>query len=179
MGVARNLAMVVITVVVGVVVLNMWLGFTEHMEQCERLKKDAVFALGPGKPCADFEQRMRLEGKFLDCEGAEKAAASSITACAARKYLADWLPSRVGVVIENNFTISAAVAAVLVISVVYIIVGALVHDRAHQRTVDAIHQVRYAQPHRLPYGQHASLPYDDGSYDQIRGGARLRIQEVY
>lgn len=179
MGIARKLALIALAVVAGVISLNIWLEFTEHRETCSRLKEDAQFALQPGKPCSDFEQRMRLEGTFLRCKAAEKMANTNINACAARRYLSIWLPTRVGATIEEHYIVTASVGAGLVIAIVYILVNGLIHDRAHQRTVDTIREAQYRNSPQIPYHAPPYLAYHMGSYDQVQGGARLRIEEVY
>lgn len=115
--------------------LNEFLAITEKKTECEARRSRALYALRPGGPCGDFETRVHLSGEFLKCDQAEKVARMNVYSCSIRSWLAGWLPSRIMAVVAEHFYASMIIAAALIVSTVYIIVAGVVHDRAHQRTM--------------------------------------------
>ena len=121
-------------IAVAVFALNEALALIEKHAECTELRRRALYSLQPGKPCSDFETRVQLEGEFLNCNEAERVAASNTIPCAVTKWLDGWLPSRIMGVVSENFLMSSTFAVVIVVATIYIFVTGVISDRAHART---------------------------------------------
>lgn len=116
-----------------ILILNESLSIIEKHSGCKESRRRALYSLLPGKPCADFETRVQLDGEFLNCKEAEKVAASSTYRCAMTNWLGDWLPTRVMALVSEHPIIYFVSAMLTVLLFYYITALAFVADRANAR----------------------------------------------
>lgn len=116
-----------------ILILNEGLSIMEKYSGCKEIRRRAFYSLLPGKPCADFETRIQLEGNFLNCNEAEKIASSSIYRCAVSSWLSEWLPTRVMEIVSEHPMIYFFFMMLMIILFYYITALAFVADRANAR----------------------------------------------